>query len=312
MIVAALPRSPLHLALLEANGSSPTHVLYREEWMREGVERLYPGKGIYLGREGRLPRRPLAAMRQFAANRVYYRQIRATLEPLGIERLILFLEGEPLERSIMDWFGGEMELWEDGLSHYIDLTSPTWYALRGAVQIASGFYPRGAMARRVDRSRFVVRDRFESGGLALPIPQRAEPEDLVCIIGSPLVEDGLIGRDRLRKGLAAIGAASPWPIRYLPHPREDMAALEAMLATIPGAALAPQPFGIMVHAQIHGYRAFIAPISTALLDLGAFGDSLFVPGIFGARRMHDALAGWAHNPVRVAGKIEGVRAFFRQ
>ncbi|WP_374412870.1 hypothetical protein [Novosphingobium colocasiae] len=308
--IAALPRSALHLAFLAHNAPPLDHVLYRDARLADAIEAAYPGKGIYLGREGRLPRRPLAAWRQVRANRAYYKAVRRRVEPLALDRLILFLEAEPLELSIQHWFEGELELWEEGLSHYVDLTSPVWYGARGLIQIASGFYPRGAMHRRADRSRFTVRDRYDKGGLTLPLPTRAPPQDAVCFVGSPLVEDGLISRGRLVQGLRAIAEISPYPIRYLPHPREDLAALRTALALCPEASLAAEPFGIGPHAAAHGYRAFVAPVSTALLDLGAYSDSLFVPALFGQARMHRALSGWAHNPVATAGGPDDLKRFF--
>lgn len=300
-IIAALPRSTLHLRLLAENDPGVTHVLYRDDHIADEVERLFPGKGLALGRERRLPRNPLKLPGTFAANRRYYADVRERIAPLGIERLIIFLEGEPLERMLATHFSGPIELWEDGLSHYVDLTSPLWYAARGAIQIASGFYPHGAMSRRADRNAMTVRDRFESQDLFLPLPDRAPAKDRLLFIGSPLAEDGIVTRSRISDGLTRIAVASPIPVAYLPHPREDAAAVAAMLKGIPNIALAPLPHGIVPHVADHGYRGFMAAASTAVLDLGAFDCSLFAPRLFGLERMHRALAGWAHNPVALAG-----------
>lgn len=308
-VTAVLPRSSLHLALLDANDPRIDHVLYRDSHLREDIERRYPGKAVYLGREGRLPRNPRGAMRQIAENRAYYGRVREMLEPLGIERLILFLEGEPLERMIADWFEGPIELWEEGLSHYIDLTSPLWYAARGAAQIVSGFYPRGALRRRADRGRMIVRDRFERRNLAWDYPVLAAPEDAVLFIGSPLVDDGILTREQLAAGLVQVARIAGVPLHYLPHPREDRSGLLPMLAGIDNVAMAPDPHGLTRHVTQHGYRAFVAPVSTALLDLGAFDNSLFVPALFGEKRMDQALRSWSANPVKVAADVNEAAAF---
>jgi hypothetical protein len=310
--IGALPRSSLHLDFLKHNAPSLDQVVYRDVRLASAIEAAYPGKGVYLGREGRLPRKPMLALRQFRANRAYYDDVRRQIEVLKLERLILFLEAEPLELSIQSWFPGKLELWEEGLSHYVDLTRSWWYGARGLIQIVSGFYRHGAMHRRADRSRFLVRDRFDKGGLVLPAPTRAAPVDATCFVGSPLVEDNLMSRRRLQQGLAAIAEVAPYPLHYLPHPREDLAAVREMLASCPGARLAVQPFGIGPHAAVHGYRAFLAPVSTALLDLGAYADSLFVPALFGQKRMHNALAGWKSNPVATAATINDLKGFFRR
>ena len=304
-IIAALPRSALHLRLLAANDPGVTHVLYRDDHIAAEIEFLFPGKGIALGRETRPVRNPLRWPASFAANRRYYADVRERVAPLGVERLIIFLEGEPLERMLADWFCGPIELWEDGLSHYVDLTSPQWYAARGGVQIASGFYPRGAMTRRADRSRMIVRDRFDTGDLVLPTPVIAPVQDRLLFIGSPLAEDGIVTRSALLAGLEAIAAASPLPLAYLPHPREDAASARAMMDAIPRAGIAPLPHGISAHVEVHGYRGFVSAASTALLDLGVFDRSLFVPRLFGLERMHRALSEWRCNPVQVAaGRAE--------
>jgi len=222
----------------------------------------------------------------------------------------VLLEGEPLERSIFAWFGGAVELWEDGLSHYVDLTSPLWYAMRGAIQAASGFHRRGAMTRRADRSRWTVRDRFDNANLQLPALPLAAPADATLLIGSPLVEDGLIRRRALVEGLQCVAGASPWPVRYLPHPREDREALAAMLAQLPEITLAPLPHGIKPHVAAHGYRAYVAPVSTALLDIAAFERSAFVPRLFGLGTMHRALSDWRANPVITLSQVSALKLFF--
>lgn len=306
---AALARSSLHLALLQHNAPAIDLVLYRDAHIAAQVDALFPGRGVFLGREQRLSLNPRAYLANFIANRRYYAKVRAQIEGLGIARLILFLEGEPLERSILDWYAGTVELWEEGLSHYVDLTSPWWYAARGMVQIASGFYPKGALHRRADRSRLIVRDRFVTKDLALPLPRRAPVTDQVLLIGAPLVEDRFISRVVWRKSLAQIVAASPLAIKYLPHPREDIAALPTELAKIGGIELASLPHGIIAHAQAHGYRAFVAAVSTALLDLGAYDDSLFVAELFRQKHMGRKLRGWAGNPIAVAASADEVATF---
>ncbi|QNE05551.1 hypothetical protein [Croceicoccus marinus] len=268
--------------------------------------------GIARGRAIRPGRDPLQWPARFAANRRYYAHVRAMLAPLGIERLIIFVEGEPLERMLAGWFSGPIELWEDGLSHYVDLTSPLWYAARGAVQVAAGIHPAGALTRRADSRRMIVRDRFETGDLVLPPPSIAAPRDWLLFIGSPLVEDGIVPRSALSAGLQALYAASLLPVAYLPHPREDAKTARDMVGAITGAEIALMPYGIASHVEANGYCGFVSATSTALLDLGAFGRSLFVPCLFGLDRIHQALADWRCNPVAVAsGRDEAAQVLAR-
>jgi hypothetical protein len=312
---AALVRSSLHLGLLQENEPGIDIVLFRDERLAGVIEAAFPGRGLFLGREARLDPHPLRFVRNVRANRQYYRDVRKRVEALGIGRLILFLEGEPLERSILAWYRGKVELWEEGLSHYVDLTTPLWYAARGCVQILAGFYPRGALVRRADRGGMLVRDRFAARNLTLASPVLAAPEEQVLVIGSPLVEDRLISRAVWTRGLAAI--AGP-PGRYAICPTHARIRLRFRLCwrRLSGRGRRRDPGARTAwhspHAQAHGYRAFLAPVSTALLDLGAFGASLFVADLFGQRRISRVLRGWADNPVDVAADEAALRAFFAE
>ncbi|MDF0490638.1 hypothetical protein PX554_21120 [Sphingomonas sp. H39-1-10] len=306
--VAALPRSRLHLQFLLDNAANPDVVLFRDETMRAPLERHFAGRLLYLGRET-LPGRGLASFAAARrANRAYYPAVAALLAPHRFARTILFLEGEPLERFLQTLPGlGAIELWEDGLSHYVDLTSNRWYAARGLVQAAAGFYPRDITRRRIDRGRVTVRDRFERRNLVLHAP--AEPvsaRDELLLIGSPLVEDRIVGETRFRAALAVIAAASPRPVRYLPHPREDVAGLARRLAAT-AITLEPNPEGLIAHAGRYRYTAYAAAVSTGLIDLGRYERSLFVPGLFGLRRMARVLRGWPANPVTVVDDGAGLR-----
>ncbi|MFD1949587.1 hypothetical protein ACFSGX_02250 [Sphingomonas arantia] len=308
--IAALPRSLLHLRFLLDNDAAPDIVLFRDPAMRAALDAAFPGRTLDLGREqlpGRTPAGLLAARR---ANRAYYPHVRALIEQAGIRHLILFLEGEPLERFLLTLPSIEhVELWEDGLSHYVDLTHPLWYAARGAVQAAAGFHPRGILHRRIDRSRVLVRDRFAARNLRLlPPPPPAEHRAELLLIGSPLVEDRLIARPRFVRGLASVAAASPWPIRYLPHPREDRTRLATDLAPLAQVIVEPDAAGLMTHAARYGYAAYAAAVSTGLLDLDRPARSLFIPVLFGLNGMARTLRQWKANPVRVIATGEELRS----
>ncbi|QIG79546.1 hypothetical protein [Stakelama tenebrarum] len=299
---AALPRSLLHLRFLIDNRAAPDLVLYRDPALAEPLQRAFPDRTVFLGREklpGKSPRGFLEA-RHF--NRGYYPGVADLVTRLGISRLILFLEGEPLERFLLDLPQiRDAELWEDGLSHYVDLTGDAWYAARGVVQALCGFYPRNITRRRIDRGTVTVRDRFAAGGLMLVPPARPKTwHDAVLLIGSPLVEDRILGRKRFVKSLRKLAAASAVPLVYLPHPREDRPRLAQDLKQVPTIALNPDDRGLMVHAGEHGYRAYLAAVSTGLLDLGRFDRSVFIPGMFGLRAMARTLSRWPSNPVPTA------------
>ncbi|CAN5381448.1 hypothetical protein BH10PSE15_BH10PSE15_06830 [soil metagenome] len=311
--VAALPRSRLHLQFLLDNHADPDVVLYRDPAMRAPLERHFAGRLLDLGRET-LPGRSLASLAAARrANRAYYRSVAEKLAPQHFTRTILFLEGEPLERFLQTLPGlGAIELWEDGLSHYVDLTSDLWYGARGLVQAAAGFYRRDITRRRIDRGTVTVRDRFERNNLVLRAPPEAGAmRDELLLIGSPLVEDRILGERRFRAALVDIAAAAPLPVRYLPHPREDIARLHRALAGV-AITLDPDPDGLSAHAARYRYAAYAAAVSTGLLDLGRYPRSIFLPGLFGLNRMARVLRAWPANPVAVATDAAALRSFVEQ
>lgn len=308
--VAALPRSRLHLQFLLDNAANPDLVLFREEVMRAPLERHFPGRTLFLGRETRPGRSLTGFLAARRANQAYYPAVAALLAPYRFARTILFLEGEPLERFLQTLPNlGTIELWEDGLSHYVDLTSDRWYAARGLVQAAAGFYSRDITRRRIDRSTVTVRDRFETRNLILRAPvDPAGVRDELLLIGSPLVEDRIIGEARFRAALAEVVAASPCPVRYLPHPRETIARLAPTLDDA-GITLEANPEGLIAHAAQYRYTAYAAALSTGVLDLGLCERSMFLPGLFGLKRTARVLRDWPANPVAVVDDGAGVRRF---
>lgn len=310
MTLAAIPRSRLHLQFLVANGAEPDVILLRDATLAADVEQAFPGKGTCIGRETRPGPGPFGWPSIFRANRQYYRDVASRIEALGVDRLILFLEGEPLERFICELPSiRTIELWEDGLSHYVDLTSDIWYAARGLVQAAAGFHPHAITRRRMDRSAVLVRDRFERRNLHLPTPGApASWREEFLLIGSPLVEDRIITSGALLRACQAVAHASPWPVRYLAHPRENRDNGER-IAAVAGMIFDSNPAGLIDHVSNFGYRAHGAAVSTGLLDLGRHDRSVFLPALFGLKTMDRVLASWHHNPVRVARDGAELRRF---
>jgi len=300
--VAALPRSLLHLRFLVENRPSTQLVLFRDAGLAPAIEQHFPGRSLYLGREQRPSRNPLHLLRIRAENRAYYHSVAQAFASQPINRLILFLEGEPLERFIISRFAGEIELWEDGISHYIDLTSPLWYAARGLIQGVSGFYAGQITQRRADRSRMTVRDRFERRDLVLAPPKLGSRRAGGLLIGSPLVEDGIASPAVFRRAVQTVAAGiAPLELKYLPHPRENLGRLDEALAGIPRTSLIRSSAGLLPHLAEHSYLLYAAANSTALLDLCEFDRSLFVPSLFGLGRMDRELRAWEANPVMVGG-----------
>ncbi len=314
-VTAALPRSPLHLRLLRDAGVRPDILLYRDDHLAPHMTAAEFARALYLGRELRWPGRPLRTARR--ANARYYPQVRRVLDRWRIDRLILFLESEPLENCIRDHLGDpRIELWEEGLSHYVDFHGPVYDGLRAGVQAAAGFYPRRIRRRRADRSGFAaVRDRFEHGGIpAVPPAAPADPpavHDAILVAGAPLVQDRLVSRRRYLRAVEEIALRARQPVVYYAHPREDTAPL-AELERIFGRKwfrVMPNTGDVADHAAANRYHAYLAALSTALLDLAAFGPAAMCPALFGLHRAHRRLSRLRFLPARVIANGEDLERF---
>lgn len=315
-VVAALPRSPLHLRFLAANAGCLDIVFYRDARLEPLLSPALRAKSLYLGREARptgLSDLPAA----IATNRRYYGAVRETLGRWSYDRFIIFLEGEPLETLIQDVVGAErMELWEEGLGHYLDFHGPVYNALRGLAQAASGFYPRRAPFRRARRARFArVRDRFAEGSLRLDTgrPTPARQRDAVLFIGAPLVQDAMLSRRRYLAGLEAVVTATRFPVVYYPHPREDTRLLAELVAAVgsPWFEIAQPEGDVAEHCARCGYRAYLSVLSTALLETPDPARSAYLPGLFGLSRAQRALARLPFLPLPVLDTRDRLAAFLR-
>lgn len=304
-ITAALPRSPLHLRFLRASGVRPEVLFYRDAHLPRHMTAAEHACAVDLGRERRWPGEPLTRVRR--ANARYYADVRAALDRWRIDRLILFLESEPLENCVRDHIGdAHIELWEEGLSHYVDIHGPAYDTVRASVQALAGFYPRRILHRRAARRRFAaVRDRFAHGGIPAETPAAPASaptrHDAVLLVGAPLVQDRLVGRRRYLRAVEEIAARARQPVVYYAHPREDTRPL-AELERVFGTAwfrVAANTVDVATHVASNRYHAHVAALSTALLDVAAHGPSAVCPALFGLRRAHRKLVGLPFLPARV-------------
>lgn len=314
-VTLALPRSPLHLRLLRSADARPDVLIYRDAHLAPHMTDAELARAVYLDRELRWPGRALSEARR--ANARYYDDVRQVLDRWWIDRLILFLESEPLENCVRDHLGDRrIELWEEGLSHYVDFHGPVYDTLRASVQAVAGFYPRRIMRRRADRSRFAaVCDRFEHGGIpAAPQAAPVEPpsvHDALLIVGAPLVQDRLVPRRRYVRAIEEIVARALQPVVYYAHPREDTAPLEE-LEDVFGRTwfrIAPNIGDVADHVAANRYHAYLAALSTALLDVAAFGPAAVCPALFGLKRAHRQVSRLSFLPARVIGDWNALTSF---
>lgn len=307
---AALPRNPLHIKLLEDNAPDIDLCLVRDPHMVGRAVEAFGERVIFLGRERRLTRTDFNLFAIRRANRRYYGGIGNLLARLPLGRLIVFLHTEPLEEFIATRLPpSRIEIWEEGLMHYVDLEGDLYRIRRRAMQRLCGFHVRRLRGTTMQRSRYRVRDRFREGSLTFLRPVRAEqPREEILFIGQPLVEDRLIPARAYARFLAELSAALPLPLRYLPHPREAAVERFSELARRGGLVIeSGATRGVLEHCADFSYRALISPFSTALLDLGQPHRSFWVAPLMGLKGIGARLRRLEGFPIAIPADIRTLR-----
>jgi len=298
-----LPRSSLHLKFLLDNAEPVDICLVRDEHMIGPAVGAFGVRVVYLGRETRIGggQWNLPAIR--AANARYYQRLGALFDAMRVEKLVIFLATEPLEEFLVPRLPATaVEVWEDGLMHYVDMEGTSFRLKRRSVQKLCGFHVGRLAGSTLDKNAYRIRDRFREGSLTFTRPEREQaPRDEILFIGQPLVSDGMVTMAAYGAGLAALAARLRHPLRYLAHPRESDAAVRELAALLPPGALIVENDrrGVLEHCADWSYRAYLSPFSTALLDLGETARSFWVAGLVGLDAHGQRLRGFRDSPVAI-------------
>lgn len=304
----ALPRNFLHVNLLIDNEPNVELVIYRDAYFHDVLEKKFPGRTLYLGREQRLGINGWNLPKIYSYNSSYYKKLEQTIKSIDPSRFIIFLENEPLEVFLMDTFGIEkFELWEEGVMHYVDMFNPFTFRLRRAAQILLGYYSGHPLRTRVDRNKIIVKDRFDKKNIHLKTPIGTEkPRDGIAFLSNVLVEDGHISRKNYINTIGKLVLESPFPIYYLPHPRESKDLTKELENTLGGEkfVVVRETGGSIQHCVDYDYKAYISPFSTTLLDLNKFDKSYWVPGIFNLTSYQRALSNTDKFPIKAVSSTK--------
>lgn len=280
---AALPRSTLHIKLLLDNAQALDVCFIRDDHMMAPAIAAFGGSVVHLGREGTMGRGRLNPLRVRDANARYYSDIGSLIDAINFQKLIIFLSTEPLEEFVVPRLPADrVEIWEDGLMHYVDMEGPLFRVRRRLAQRLCGFHVRRLAGSMIDKNSFRIRDRFREGSLVFNRPQRDQRyREEILFIGQPLVSDGMVALKAYGKGLAALVEAVGVPVRYLPHPRESDDDVRALTGAVGNGSMTIESDrrGVLEHCADWSYLAYLSPFSTALLDLGEVERSFWVAGL---------------------------------
>lgn len=158
----------------------------------------------------------------------YYSDLVKIVKKCNPQTIILFTMNKPVSRFIVDHFGLlSIELWEDGIGHYLSKKSSIKALIKNYAKKVVGFYPNGINNASYGLDRVRIRDRFLRKNLK---HRRIIAKDGARIlIGQPVVEDGYLKQkdyDFLVKRLVSRGFI------YLAHPREKPSVFKINLRSL--------------------------------------------------------------------------------
>ncbi len=309
--VVAFPRNPLHIKLLADNYPEVDVVLFRERFLERFVDRYFSDKKNYIGRERRATKKYLFldVINVFFWNRAYYKRVGKLLgEDVG--KVIIFLENEPLECYFEAKYKSKIELWEEGVMHYVETFNKTYFYLRKIAQLISGYYPRNIFRLRMDKDKLVVKDRFLRKNLKYKLEAvTSKPVNKIAFIGNALIDDKVVTAKQLASLLIEINNGSGVVVEYLPHPRESDIAISSLsqyCEKCDGVIINTGVENTLQYCTENDFVFYLSPLSSTLLDIQKFNKSAWVPALFGYQELSDGIRKAGVFPVHCCDTLDEV------
>lgn len=146
----------------------------------------------------------------------YYKKLYKKINSYNAEALVLFTLNKPVSRYIIDSFDNHViELWEDGMNHYLTQKYILKDRIKNTLKILFMFYSSNFNKINHGIDKVFIRDRFMRRNL-FHRKIYAKPGKKI-IIGQPVVEDGYVKKQEYYKIINLLISNG---FIYLPHPRE--------------------------------------------------------------------------------------------
>ena len=288
------PKSKFHIQLLKSNNVNVINVcdVYNLNWLELHCSLL---ELPYCNFDNEVfSTNPFKFTAMKNKNKAFYSSLNDYL--LSIPKnttIILFNEYTPVSRFIIDTVGAKrVELWEDGLNHYLKEHGTFKFFFKGVAKLLNGYYPK-RMFTKEDRDGLLVKDRFVNKNLSYNYTSPQFVENGSCyFIGQPLVEDGLISSERFISSLSKLKefVLEKHDINqffYIPHPRESnslhIAKLERVWGEIVTTNLSAEDFLTDVKSTV-----IVSSFSTVNYNID-FINNYLVPTFFGFHSLADRL-----------------------
>jgi len=155
------------------------------------------------------------------SNIQYYKKLANILDKYPSAIFVITCNYTPFNRFIIDYVGiDRIELWEDGMNHYIRMEQlGLSYYVKAVLKLLAGYYPKHSFDNQYRSAELSVKDRFIHKNLEY---KRIKLEgNGHYYIGQPLIQDGLVSERILYKTLADfVKKLNVATVYYIPHPRE--------------------------------------------------------------------------------------------
>lgn len=206
-----------------------------------------------------------------------------------IGKVVLFADNKPIFKFIIEYCKKNniiIELWEDGLGHYIGSGQPFKYYTKSMVKLLYGFYYKGIFSETFKRDEILVRDRFNQKNLLyypLVHKKNIKVKNKILFIGQPLIEDGYISKKDYIQKLEDISNYFNLPVDYLLHPREDK---EKYKQT--NLNLIKSNFSAENYCSENSYQLYLSVFSTTNINID-IKNNYFLAGFFGLKNISNKL-----------------------
>lgn len=218
MVTIVFCRSPYHVDLIRNNLSRIEHPIIFLHLMPTKFLNSKSEIHVYIGEESKA-----ISFSSIQTNCNYYKNIQSTLEQYAPCKIIIFNNYTPLTKMIIHYWSqrGAVELWEDGLNHYLNEHNGFFYYVKSIVKNFLGYYRKESFSI-YSRKLTPVFDRFQQKNLEYNRMSVFNQESRAVFVGQPLIEDGFITKYHLLDGLMQVlNTFNIEELVYIPHPRES-------------------------------------------------------------------------------------------
>jgi len=300
MNTAIFPQSTFHIDLLSQNykGEIPlccniTNLNISDEF---SCKKVYIGKEEYNYQN---------IFKSIKSNKTYYKTIFNLIEKYNIEKIIIFNLNTPLSYYLYNTFSSKIiiELWEDGLEHYIMDYGGINYFFKSMIKFLMGGYIYNIFKKNFrELENLHICNRFEYKNLSYIYKDDSKRKQLkrILFIGQPLVEDNIISEKKYFAKLLLLSQSINYKIDYIPHPREK----RVYSYNVKNIEVIQNDYSTEKYLLDKEYIAYLSIYSTVLLNINRLNKSYYLSNVYELKRITKKISKLNFLPVKLVFNIE--------